>query len=163
MKTKETKKIKTDLKNLTQEQLIPFTESLGQPSFRGRQLLAWIYRSGITGFDEMTDLAKDFRALLPDHAYISRFENPVTETSLDGTVKFGFFLKDGKMIESVMIPEEERSTLCVSSQVGCAMGCKFCLTGAMGFFRNLTTAEIVNQVCAVRDYLIAVDKPRLTN
>ncbi len=160
---KEAKEAKTDLKNLTQEQLIPFTESLGQPSFRGRQILAWIYRPGITGFDEMTDLAKDFRALLPDHAYISRFENPLTETSLDGTVKFGFFLQDGKMIESVMIPEEERSTLCVSSQVGCAMGCKFCLTGAMGFFRNLTTAEIVNQVCAVRDYLIADDKPRSTN
>jgi len=159
----ETKKTKTDLKNLTREQLISFTESLGQPSFRGRQILAWIYRPGVTGFAEMTDLAKEFRALLPDHAYISRFENPVTETSLDGTVKFGFFLQDGQMIESVMIPEEERSTLCVSSQVGCAMGCKFCLTGAMGFFRNLTTAEIVNQVCAVREYLSAADKPRLTN
>jgi len=166
MKTKEmeeTEETKTDLKNLSREQLIAFTESLGQPSFRGRQILAWIYRSGITGFDEMTDLAKDFRSLLPDQAYISRFENPITETSLDGTVKFGFFLQDGKMIESVMIPEDERSTLCVSSQVGCAMGCKFCLTGAMGFFRNLTTAEIINQVCAVRDYLIAEDKPRLTN
>ncbi len=153
----------TDLKNLPREQLITFIESLGQPSFRGRQILAWIYRPGITEFDEMTDLAKSFRALLPEHAFISRFEDPITEVSFDGTVKFGFFLKDGQMIESVMIPEEDRSTLCVSSQVGCAMGCKFCLTGAMGFFRNLTTAEIVNQVCAVRDYLIAAGKPRLTN
>ncbi len=158
-----TMETKTDLKNLTQEQLTSFVESLAQPSFRGRQILAWIYRPGITAFSEMTDLAKSFRALLPEHAYISRFENPVTETSRDGTVKFGFLLQDGRMIESVLIPEEDRSTICVSSQVGCAMGCKFCLTGAMGFFRNLTTAEIVNQVCAVRDYLLAADKPRLTN
>lgn len=156
-------KTKTDLKNLTQEQLVTFVESLGQPSFRGRQILAWIYRPKITEFAEMSDLAKDFRALLPDHARISRFDNPLTETSLDGTVKFGFTLEDGRMIESVMIPEEDRSTLCVSSQVGCAMGCKFCLTGTMGFFRNLTTAEIVNQVCAVRDFLIAAGKPQLTN
>lgn len=154
---------RTDLKNLTREQLVAFVESLGQPAFRGRQILAWIYRPGLTGFDEMTDLAKEFRALLPEHACISRFEHPVTETSRDGTVKFGFSLRDGKMIESVLIPEEDRNTLCVSSQVGCAMGCRFCLTGGMGFSRNLTTAEIVNQVCAVRDYLIAADKPRLTN
>ena len=128
---------KTDLKNLTQEQLIAFVESLGQPSFRGRQILAWIYRPSIRDFGEMTDLAKEFRALLPEHAYISRFENPVTETSFDGTVKFGFLLQDGRMIESVLIPEEDRNTLCVSSQVGCAMGCKFCLTGTMGFLQKL--------------------------
>ncbi len=153
----------TDLKNLTQEQLIAFVESLDQPSFRGRQILAWIYRPGVTTFDQMTDLAKEFRALLPAHATISRFENPVLETSADGTVKFGFLLHDGEMIESVLIPEEDRNTLCVSSQVGCAMGCTFCLTGAMGFRRNLTTAEIVNQVCGVRDYMLATDKGKLTN
>ncbi len=154
---------KTDLKNLTQEKLIDFALSLGQPAFRGRQILAWIYRPGIHNFDEMTDLAKEFRALLPEHACISRFTDPILETSIDGTVKFGFFLQDGNMIESVLIPEEDRNTLCVSSQVGCAMGCTFCLTGAMGFKRNLTTAEIVNQVCAVRDYMQASDKGQLTN
>ncbi len=154
---------KTDLKNLTREQLISFVQSLGQPAFRGQQILAWIYRPGVTDFAEMTDLAKKFRALLPQHAYISRFEDPVIEKSVDGTVKFGFILEDGRMIESVFIPEEERNTLCVSSQVGCAMGCKFCLTGAMGFTRNLTAAEIVNQVCAVRDYTFKAGKGRLTN
>ncbi len=154
---------KTDLKNLTQEQLVTFVESLGQPAFRGRQILAWIYRPGVTDFSEMTDLAKEFRALLPQHAYLSRFEDPVIEKSVDGTVKFGFSLDDGRMIESVFIPEEERNTLCVSSQVGCAMGCRFCLTGSMGFTRNLTVAEIINQVCAVRDYALEAGKGRLTN
>jgi 23S rRNA (adenine2503-C2)-methyltransferase len=154
---------KTDLKNFTQEQLVTFIESMGQPAFRGRQILAWIYRPGITEFHEMTDLAKKFRAILPNHAVISRFENPLTQLSADGTVKFGFSLTDGRMIESVLIPEEDRNTICVSSQVGCAMGCKFCLTGSMGFYRNLTTAEIVNQVCAVQDYMQAIDKGQLTN
>lgn len=155
--------IKTDLKNLTRNQLVTFIESMGQPSFRGRQILAWIYKPGITSFSEMTDLAKEFRAILPKYAYISRFKNPLTQISADGTVKFGFSLTDGRMIESVLIPEEDRNTICVSSQVGCAMGCKFCLTGTMGFHRNLTTAEIVNQVCAVQEYMLAADKGQLTN
>jgi len=154
---------KTDLKNLTGKQLVNFVESLGQPAFRGRQILAWIYRPGIEDFSEMTDLAKEFRAILPGHACISRFTDPIIETSVDGTVKFGFLLQDNNMIESVLIPEEDRNTLCLSSQVGCAMGCTFCLTGLMGFTRNLTTAEIINQVCAVRDYISASDKGRLTN
>jgi len=154
---------KTDLKNLTQEQLVRFVESLGQPSFRGRQILAWIYRPGITGFAQMTDLAKSFRAALTQSACMSRFDDAMVERSRDGAVKFAFRLEDGNLIESVLIPEEDRNTLCVSSQVGCAMGCGFCLTGTMGFTRNLTTAEIVNQVCAVRDWALAHDQGPLTN
>ena len=146
-------KEKTDLKNLTEDNLVAFVESLGQPGFRGRQILAWIYKPGVFNFEQMTDLAKEFRTILPEHAYMSRFTDPITEISKDGAVKFGFKLDDGFIIESVLIPEEDRSTLCVSSQVGCAMGCKFCLTGNMGFSRNLTIAEIVNQVCAVRDWM----------
>ncbi len=144
---------KTDLKNLTQDELVDYVESLGQPGFRGRQILAWIYKPGITDFEEMTDLAKVFRAVLAEHAWMSRFVDPITEISRDGAVKFGFRLDDGLMIESVLIPEEDRNTLCVSSQAGCAMGCHFCVTGSMGFQRNLTRAEIVNQVCAVRDWM----------
>lgn len=154
---------KTDLKNLTQEQLVRFVESLGQPSFRGRQILAWIYKPGITEFSQMTDLAKEFRAALAESAFMSRFDDSMVECSRDGAVKFAFRLHDGHLIESVLIPEEDRNTLCVSSQVGCAMGCSFCLTGTMGFSRNLTTAEIVNQVCAVRDWALAHDKGPLTN
>ena len=153
----------TDLKNLTQEQLVRFVERLGQPAFRGRQLLAWIYRPGITDFSQMTDLAKEFRAVLATSARMSRFDEAMIERSGDGAVKFAFRLEDGAVIESVLIPEEDRNTLCVSSQVGCAMGCTFCLTGAMGFRRNLTTAEIVNQVCAVRDWMLKERRPPLTN
>ena len=155
--------VKTDLKGLTQEQLVRFVESLGQPAFRGRQILAWIYRPGVTEFAQMTDLAKEFRAVLSQAATMSRFDDYLIERSRDGAVKFAFRLADGHLIESVMIPEEDRNTLCVSSQVGCAMGCSFCLTGTIGFRRNLSTAEIVNQVCAVRDWALAHGQRPLTN
>jgi len=145
----------TDLRNFDQEGLIRFVEGLGQPAFRGRQMMSWLYRPGITEISQMTDLAKSFRAILEEHAFISRFSNPILEKSTDGTVKFGFRLFDGHIIESVLIPEPDRNTLCISSQAGCAMHCSFCLTGTMGFTRNLSPAEIVNQVCAARDHLAA--------
>ncbi len=152
---------KTDLKNLTQQGLVAYVESLGQPAFRGRQIMGWLYRPGITDFSQMTDLAKEFRNILSEHACISRFTNSLIEKSEDGCVKFGFRLDDGNIIESVLIPEPDRNTLCISSQVGCAMGCSFCLTGTMGFKRNLTPAEIVNQICGVRDYLLALPQEQL--
>ncbi len=145
---------KTDLKNLTQDELVDYAVSLGQPAFRGRQLLPWLYKPGITEFSQMTDLAKEFRAALAEQACMSRFGEPVVERSADGAVKFGFRLEDGLMIESVLIPEEDRNTLCVSSQAGCAMKCRFCMTGQNGFRRNLSRAEIVNQICAARDWLL---------
>lgn len=153
--------IKTDMKNLNQEGLIHFVESLEQPSFRGKQLMSWLYKPGITEFSEMTDLAKKFREILKNHAYISCFEDYVIERSKDGSVKFGFRLSDDNMIEAVLIPEVDRNTLCVSSQVGCAMGCSFCITGKMGFTRNLSPAEIVNQVCAVKDFLTTEPEEKL--
>jgi 23S rRNA (adenine2503-C2)-methyltransferase len=152
---------KTDLKNLTQKGLVDYAESMGQSNFRGKQIMGWLYRPGITEFDQMTDLAKVFRALLNENAFISCFTDPIIEKADDGCVKFGFRLDDGHIIESVLIPEPDRNTLCISSQVGCAMGCTFCLTGTMGFIRNLTPAEIVNQVCSVRDYLLAQHKESL--
>lgn len=160
---------KTDLKNLTQEALVEYVESLGQSTFRGKQIMGWLYRPDITEFSQMTDLAKVFRNILEDNAYISRFSDPIIEKASDGCVKFGFKLHDGHIIESVLIPEPDRNTLCISSQVGCAMGCTFCLTGTMGFIRNLTAAEIVNQVCGARDYLLAqpvdslIGPDRITN
>ena len=146
---------KTDLKNYDLDGLIRYVEGLGQPAFRGRQIMSWLYRPGITGFDQMTDIAKKFRDILKEKALISGYSAPILERSTDGSVKFGFHLADGNIVESVLIPEEDRNTLCLSSQVGCAMGCTFCLTGTMGFIRNLTPAEMVNQVCAVRDFLLA--------
>jgi len=152
---------KTDLRNLTQEEIVEFVESLGQPAFRGRQIMAWLYRPGITDFAQMTDLAKDFRATLAEHACLSQFLNPLIQRSNDGCVKFAFTLEDGKVIESVLIPEPDRNTLCVSAQVGCAMNCSFCLTATMGFIRNLTPSEIVNQVCAVGEFLRNEPKGKL--
>ena len=142
-----------DCKNLDQNGLESFAESLDQPAFRGRQIMSWLYRPEINDFSQMTDLAKSFRTLLPQHAYISNFSQPITEISSDGSIKFAFTLADGLVIESVNIPEVDRNTLCISSQVGCAMGCQFCQTGSLGFKRNLTPAEMVNQVCSVRDFL----------
>ncbi len=143
-----------DLKNFTQAELTAWVEGLGQPAFRARQILGWLYRPGITEFSQMTDLAREFRLLLEKKAILSRFPAPLLEKAADGCVKFAFQLADGQLVESVLIPEAERNTLCISSQVGCAMGCRFCHTGSMGFSRNLNPAEIVNQVVAVRDYLL---------
>lgn len=152
---------KTDLKNLTQDELTAFVVSLGQPAFRAKQIMGWLYRPDIIDFSQMTDLAKVFRAILEENTYISRYTDPIIEKAEDGCVKFGFRLFDDNIIEAVLIPEPDRNTLCISSQVGCAMGCSFCLTGTMGFKRNLSAAEIVNQICAVRDYLHTQPKEQL--
>ena len=154
---------KTDLRSLTQNQLIAFVEGLGQPAFRGKQLLPWVYKAGVPDFDSMTDLAKNFRQILIEKARISYLTPSQIEISRDGAVKFAFQLDDGHIIESVLIPEPDRNTLCVSTQVGCAMGCTFCLTGKMGLARNLTVAEIINQACAVRDWALMENKGALTN
>ena len=138
-------------------------ESLGTTCFQGEADPGLVYRPGITDFPQMTDLAKEFREILSQNAYISQFDMPVIERSRDGSVKFGFPLRDSLVIESVLIPEDDRNTLCVSSQVGCAMGCSFCLTGKMGFKRNLTPSEIVNQVCSVRDWMSTEGKGKITN
>ncbi len=140
---------KVDLKNLTQDQLIAYVKELGLPLFRGRQIFSWLYRPGVYDFSQMTDLNKELRTKLADKAEISQLTVARQEKSEDGTIKFAFRLDDGEIIESVLIPEEDRNTLCISCQVGCAMACDFCLTGTMGLKRNLTPAEIVNQVCAV--------------
>lgn len=140
---------KNDLKNLTPEELRGFISDLGKEKFRSQQILRWIYQRGVTSFAEMTDLSKDFRRELNERAWISAWRPEVTEVSSDGTCKYLFRLADGQTIESVRIPMEgDRATLCISSQVGCAMGCSFCLTGNFGLVRNLEPAEIVNQVCA---------------
>lgn len=111
----------------------------------------------------MTDLSKSLRESLADEVFFSTLTPAVKEVSKDGTIKYGFSLSDGNMIESVLIPEGDRNTLCVSSQIGCAMGCKFCLTGTMGFIRNLTPAEIVNQVCAVIEDIRDKGEEQLNN
>jgi 23S rRNA (adenine2503-C2)-methyltransferase len=140
---------RVDLKNLTPDELAGFLAGLGKERFRAGQLLRWIYRRGVTDFAAMTDLAKALREELAARARVSDWSPELQEESRDGTRKYLFRLEDGQTIETVRIPMDEgRSTLCISTQVGCAMGCVFCLTGNFGLARNLTCGEIVNQVCA---------------
>jgi 23S rRNA (adenine2503-C2)-methyltransferase len=143
---------RVDLKNLSPAELESFLAGLGKERFRAGQLLRWIYPRGVTDFQRMTDLAKEFREELTRRAVVSTFAAEAEEVSADGTRKFLFRLADGESVETVLIPMEEgRATLCISTQVGCAMQCSFCLTGTFGLTRNLSAAEIVNQVCAVRE------------
>lgn len=140
-----------DLKNLSPDELAAFFADLGEKPFRARQLLRWMYQRDVADFDAMTDLSKPLRARLAGQATISNLAPLKVQTSVDGTRKYLFRLDDGLTVESVRIPMEEgRTTLCISSQVGCAMDCAFCLTGTFGLQRNLTSAEIVNQVLAAR-------------
>jgi 23S rRNA (adenine2503-C2)-methyltransferase len=126
---------------------------LGQKPFRARQLFAWLHQRGVTQFSQMTDLSKGLREQLEAKAKIVCLALDKTERSSDGTVKYRFVTEDGKGIESVYMPFEKRQTLCVSSQVGCAMGCKFCLTAQMGFVRHLRPSEILSQVYTVNRLL----------
>lgn len=152
-----------DSKNLTLAELTASFESLRLPPFRARQVFAWLYRHGVRDFSQMTDLKKELRQLLAARYIISDLQPEVIEKSSDGTIKFGFLLADGLMIESVLIPENDRRTLCVSSQAGCAMGCSFCLTAGLGFQRNLQPAEIVGQVTATAEYLATAGDEKITN
>jgi len=139
---------KVDLKNFTLDEMTAFLSDLGKERFRARQIMRWIYQRGANSFSEMTDLSKDLRRELEERATISAFEPEVVETSEDGTQKYLFRLVDGQTVETVRIPMEgQRATLCISTQVGCAMQCAFCLTGTFGLVRNLEASEIVNQVC----------------
>ena len=141
---------KDDIKNFTLEGLEAYIAGLGKERFRAKQIFKWLYQMDATTFEEMTNLSREFRQELGKTAWISNLEPEVVEVSSDGTQKYLFRLADGNAVESVLIPDEDRTTLCISSQVGCAMGCEFCLTGTFKFTRNLSTAEIVNQVCAIK-------------
>jgi 23S rRNA (adenine2503-C2)-methyltransferase len=141
---------KVDIKNFSLESLEDFLQGLGKEKYRAKQIFKWLYQRGATSFDDMTNLSKDFRRELALQARITTLEPEKIEISVDGTKKYLFLLEDGSSIESVLIPEEDRATLCVSTQVGCAMGCRFCLTGTFKLERNLSCAEIVNQICAFR-------------
>ncbi len=149
-----------DLKDLTQTEFEQLMIAWGQAPFRARQVQKWLYK-GITDFEAMTDVSKAVRDLLREKTTLSQLTVVARQRAADGCEKFSFRLADGEVIESVLIPETDHHTLCVSSQVGCAQGCRFCLTAQRGFRRNLRPAEIINQILAVRS-LIPV-KPAITN
>ena len=143
-------------------ELEAFLSRWGKERYRARQISRWIYRGFAEDYAAMTDLSKDFREELSRECRISSPTAEKAEASADGTEKTLFRLEDGDSVESVLIPEEDRRTLCISSQAGCALKCGFCATGAMGFRRNLTSAEIVHQVCFAAKRL-SERHERLTN
>ena len=145
---------KIDLKNLTLPALEQFLQGQGKERFRALQVFKWIYQQDAHSFEEMTNISKALRTELTETAFISNLEPEAVEEGSDGTRKYLFNLGDGNAVESVLIPIEGRNTLCISSQVGCAMACEFCLTGTFKLTRNLTTAEIVNQIMAVKRDLV---------
>ncbi len=147
------------LTNLTRDELTRFVvEDLGEPAFRARQLWQWLWRKGAVSFGEMTDLSKACRAKLAETTRIERPRLAAEQKSADGTVKLLLELDDGQCVETVLIPSHSREgkprwSQCLSTQVGCAMGCTFCSTGSMGFVRNMSMAEILGQVLVGRAYL----------
>lgn len=152
---------RTDIKELSINQLMAWLEEHGIAAYRADQVLRWIYLRQVDAFDLMTDLSKETRKELSSHFSINRLATIQVDKSQDGSSKFLFRLQDGNHIESVLIPEKSHYTLCVSSQVGCAQACRFCLTGKCGFVRNLSPGEIIAQV---RDVQRELDAPlQLTN
>lgn len=136
----------TNLLDFDLEGLTAFCERLGEKRFRATQLFRWIHQRGASDFTQMSDLAKSLREKLATCAHISALPVVSEHQSTDGTIKWLFDVGAGNAIETVFIPEDDRGTLCISSQAGCAVGCRFCSTGHQGFSRNLTTGEIIAQL-----------------
>ena len=144
---------KIDLKDLSASEMEQFIAVYGKERYRTVQILRWLYKSGVHSFDEMTNLPKQFRHDLSEVSRISQLTLERLQVATDGTKKFLFQLEDDNRIESVLIPDKARLTLCISTQAGCALGCRFCLTGKKGWKRNLRVSEILNQILAVRETL----------
>ncbi len=143
----------TNLLDYDLEGLVVFCERLGEKRFRATQLFRWIHQRGATQFDAMTDLAKSLREKLKVSANVHGLEVVQQHMSSDGTIKWLFDVGAGNAVEAVFIPEEGRGTLCISSQAGCAVGCRFCSTGHQGFSRNLTAGEIIAQLWFAEHFL----------
>ena len=149
--------VQQNLLNFSRNELIELFKSWGESAFRADQVIQWIYQRGVTDFDLMTNLSKSFREKLKRDACIQLMETIADQIASDGTRKWLFKLYDGNAIETVFIPEKTRGTLCISSQVGCALNCSFCSTGKEGFNRNLSHAEIIGQL------FLAVQQLKETN
>jgi 23S rRNA (adenine2503-C2)-methyltransferase len=135
-----------NLFDLLPSELEALAESLGAPRYRGRQIATWIYKKGAVDVDAMSDLPRDFRRTLSERAFVGVPEVERRTPSQDGSEKIVFVLPDGARVQSVLMPDGDRLTLCVSTQVGCGFACAFCFTGTMGLERNLGAGEIVGQV-----------------
>jgi 23S rRNA (adenine2503-C2)-methyltransferase len=147
------------LLGLMPDQIKERIESFNEPDYRSLQIYKWIHHKNVNLFDEMTNLSKSFRKYLTDNFYLKTLKLIQHQIASDGTEKFLWQLYDGCKIESVLIPDNDRNTVCISSQVGCSLACQFCATGSMGFIRNLTTGEIVEQILQIKQ----LSKHRITN
>lgn len=139
-----------DLLSLTRDDLIALSSELGWPSFRARQIHHWLWHRGTTEIEAMTTLSKEQRRLLAERFSLAPLTPAATVSDEDGTARYAFRLADGAVIESVYIPDKSRRTVCISTQVGCGLGCAFCATGRLGLTRSLAWHEIAGQVLAVR-------------
>ena len=156
------KTAKINLKGLALLELEELVTQWGEPKYRAKQLMSWLYRRRVRTFDAMTNLPHQLRQKLTDLAYISEARALTrTASNTDTAIKYLFELTDGSRVESVLMYDQDRITVCLSSQVGCAMACDFCATAKMGFFRNLTAAEILDQFIAIERELD--DEKRVTH
>jgi len=144
---------RADLVGLLPAEVEALMAELGQPRYRGRQVFHWVHARRVVDFEAMTNLSQTLRAALTGRARVSRPAVAQVQRSLDGTRKYLLRLADDEEIESVLIPDEDRLTACISTQVGCPLECRFCLTGLMGVRRNLRAGEIVGQILALQDRL----------
>jgi 23S rRNA (adenine2503-C2)-methyltransferase len=142
--------VKQSLLGLSLAELKELMQKLGEKPFRAIQLYEWIYQKNVLDFDEMSNLSQPFRDMLKEN-FVIRTMSVEEATDIGDTVKFLWRLQDGQMVESVLMPSESRVTICISSQVGCAVDCQFCATGKMGFKRNLTAGEIIEQILQISD------------
>ncbi|MEW5800660.1 MAG: 23S rRNA (adenine(2503)-C(2))-methyltransferase RlmN [bacterium] len=147
--------MKKDIKILSFPEVENLLKEMGEKPYRARQLAVWIYHRGVVNFEEMTDLSKSCRHKLEEGYFVSELPLVEAKTAEDGCTKFVFRLPEGLDIESVLIPDQDRLTLCISTQLGCRQGCRFCLTARMGFIRNLSKHEIADQVLQVKKRLPA--------
>ncbi len=142
-----------NLKDLTRNEMVAVLAGMGKERFQADQIIAWLYRHRVDNLAEMTNLSRVFRQQLEEVATVQSLTCQATETAADGTKKFLFRLFDDSCVETVLIPEPKRLTLCLSTQVGCRQGCRFCVTGRQGFHRNLKVGEIVDQVVQVQKHV----------
>ncbi len=148
-----------DYRSLTREELEDWARDLGLPAFRGRQLFSWVWRPGFQDFSQMTDFPKTLRKMVAEEGMLTELQVLAEQHSVDGTIKFAWGLPDGLVVESVVISARGHKTLCISSQVGCAMGCRFCNTARMGFHRHLVPSEIAGQVLGMLRHIGTGERP----
>lgn len=155
--------MKIDIRSLSENQIIEFFEQKGFDSYRGKQVYEWIWKKSTYSFDEMTNLSKDLRLMLDSNFVINHIEVDKIQKSSDGTIKNAVKLFDDYTVESVLIPTDDRTTACVSSQVGCSLDCKFCATSKLKRMRNLNPDEIYDQVVTINNQSLKYFKRSLSN